>query len=547
MIENIFVFCATKEDQQRWIKLLTQEQTANSSLIKSSMTSRVSYNLPPYVRLSRYFAKLVKKKIIRLEILKKLLYLQYILKPDMSNVKMRKTNITTYILHPMQTNSQDCYSQNSENMVLNNIKTKHSPVETTQTMLRKSTLILEVKYALEDIDLSTIGLAHDSCLTEFASAQNGTCEISKSLPFIGIESSINNFMNNNNVNNNLVDGQSPYRSRFTNLIHSYPIGSNFHKDIFNEMEKRIDSIKCWKGKGFIDEQISKNSNINKHCCQFQTYIPKKIYQASDFQANVISVGSLDSGMVESYCLNSSEINSSCKLCTYIDNKYNVEHPVRIYSSESENDESKFEYQCICTSPFGSTPRNSIHLCNLSKHNENAQDLSMCKTNMKDHNSKHILATNEIQTQINTIYVPLNKYEHKVQKRFTQPIPYIHQTIVRKVGRRVIQPSHPIVKNNYNGTNQIYKSGLYAHWWLKKFIPLSGCSDQGKLPWHGCFIFFSHLINVFACFNTNYVLLSARMTHTHIDRKKQRERERERETYACLVHTSICFFFYSHVV
>lgn len=153
---------------------------------------------------------------------------------------------------------------------------------------------------------------------------------------------------------------------------------------------------------------------------------------------------------------------------------------------------------------------------------------MCKTNMKDHNSKHILATNEIQTQINTIYVPLNKYEHKVQKRFTQPIPYIHQTIVRKVGRRVIQPSHPIVKNNYNGTNQIYKSGLYAHWWLKKFIPLSGCSDQGKLPWHGCFIFFSHLINVFACFNTNYVLLSARMTHTHIDRKKQRERERERE-------------------
>lgn len=502
MIENILVFCATKEDQQRWIKLLIQEQTTNSNLVKSSMTSRVSYNLPPYVRLSRYFAKLVKKKIIRLEILKKLLYLQYILKPDMSNVKMRKTNITTYILHPMQTNSQDCCSQNSENIALNNIKTKHLPVETTQTMLRKSTLILEVKYALEDIDLSTIGLAHDSCLTE--PTQNGIREISKSLPFIGIESSINNFMNNNNINNNFVDlSQSLYRSRFTNLIHSYPIGSNFHQDIypsFNEMEKRIDSIKCWKGKEFIDEQITKNSihhssvfmcnsNINKHYCQFQTYIPKKIYQTSDFQANVISVGSLDSGMVESYRLNSSEINSSCKLCTYVDNKYNVEHPIRIYSSESENDESKFEYQCVCTSPFGSTPRNSVHLCSLSKHIENAQDPSMCKTNIKDHNSKHILATNEIQTQINTIYVPLNKYEHKVQKRFTQPIPYIHQTIVRKVGRRVIQPNHPIVKNNYNGTSQIYKSGLYAHWWLKKFIPLSGCSDQGKLPWHGCFIFF----------------------------------------------------------
>ncbi|KZC12936.1 Rho guanine nucleotide exchange factor 7, partial [Dufourea novaeangliae] len=50
MIESILVLCATKEEQQRWIELLIQEQT-NSSLVKSSTTSRVSCNLPPFTRI----------------------------------------------------------------------------------------------------------------------------------------------------------------------------------------------------------------------------------------------------------------------------------------------------------------------------------------------------------------------------------------------------------------------------------------------------------------------------------------------------------------
>ncbi|KAK9304411.1 hypothetical protein QLX08_004196 [Tetragonisca angustula] len=40
MIERILVLCATKEDQQRWIELLIQEQTSNS-LVKSPTTSRI--------------------------------------------------------------------------------------------------------------------------------------------------------------------------------------------------------------------------------------------------------------------------------------------------------------------------------------------------------------------------------------------------------------------------------------------------------------------------------------------------------------------------
>ncbi|XP_050584488.1 rho guanine nucleotide exchange factor 7 [Bombus affinis] len=41
MIESILVLCGTKEDQQRWIELLIQEQTTNNSLVKSSTTSRI--------------------------------------------------------------------------------------------------------------------------------------------------------------------------------------------------------------------------------------------------------------------------------------------------------------------------------------------------------------------------------------------------------------------------------------------------------------------------------------------------------------------------
>ncbi|XP_076668285.1 rho-type guanine nucleotide exchange factor isoform X2 [Andrena cerasifolii] len=41
MIESILVLCATKEDRQRWIELLIQEQITSSSLVKSSTTSRI--------------------------------------------------------------------------------------------------------------------------------------------------------------------------------------------------------------------------------------------------------------------------------------------------------------------------------------------------------------------------------------------------------------------------------------------------------------------------------------------------------------------------
>ncbi|KOX76193.1 Rho guanine nucleotide exchange factor 7 [Melipona quadrifasciata] len=251
------------------------------------------------------------------------------------------------------------------------------------------------------------------------------------------------------------------------------------------------AMKCWKTNKFTDDQLATinsvhhpsgpvcNSNIIEHCCQTDTHP-----QGFGFQTNVISVGSSDSGMAESYRLNSSEINSSCKSCTCVDN--NIERPVRLCSDESENDENNFEYQCVCTSPFDSIPRDSAHLSDLSKHIDNTLDPSICETaSTIVYNSDHTFTTNKIQKQENEL-------SNVMQRRFTQPIPYTHQTIVRKAGRKAIQPNRP-VENDYNETKQIYTSGLYAHWWLKKSIPFSGCSDQGKLPWHGCSFLFTCLI------------------------------------------------------
>ncbi|XP_034173021.1 rho-type guanine nucleotide exchange factor isoform X2 [Osmia lignaria lignaria] len=41
MIESILVLCTSKEERQRWIELLIQEQTASNSLVKSPTTSRI--------------------------------------------------------------------------------------------------------------------------------------------------------------------------------------------------------------------------------------------------------------------------------------------------------------------------------------------------------------------------------------------------------------------------------------------------------------------------------------------------------------------------
>ncbi|EFN79242.1 Rho guanine nucleotide exchange factor 7 [Harpegnathos saltator] len=173
MIESIVVLCPTREERQRWIELLIQEQGA--SLLKSPTMPRVSCHHPPYARLSRYFAKLVRRKVIYPELMKKLLYIQYVLKPDLSSVKMRKCNVTYTILPAHSSGDSD-----------SDVTTESRNMQQESRTLCKSTLIMDVRYVVDNTDLSNVGIASDSSLTNFASrvdyGDRCTFETSKSLP-----------------------------------------------------------------------------------------------------------------------------------------------------------------------------------------------------------------------------------------------------------------------------------------------------------------------------------------------------------------------------
>lgn len=479
MIESIVVLCVTKEERQRWIDLLNQEQ--GTSLLKSPSLSRVSCHHPPYARLSRHFAKLVRRKIIYPELMKKLLYIQYILKPDMSNVKMRKCKVT-YTILPLH-NSEESDSD---------VPTESCNVQEQSRVLRKSTLIMDVRYVVDNTDLSTVGIVDNSLLTNFASrvdrGDRCTFENSKSLP---ADATMSHVLPN-----------VPLASRSCTLNYRPHCGNEFCRE---HLEMPYERERCGLTVNYLKaiELCTDLPNRNMPIRYSMTSAQRDNYDSmkGEFRetcANA-SLRSSDSGMAESYRLNSSEINSCYK--SYGSSHTKCTDPVRTSHSESENDENKFEHQCICTSPFGSTPRDSSHSLTSSKNIDECTSIARPGVSNIGINDNMSNSEKEIQETVAT-HSPIS-YESLKEKRYTQPIPYAHQCIIKKVGRRVVRPIQPIMEESDEPTNQVYSSGLYAHWWLKKTIPISGCTEQGKLPWHGCL-----LLDHFSSFNhagvlTNY--------------------------------------------
>lgn len=449
MIESIVVLCATREDRQRWIDLLIQEQGTN--LLKLPTMSRVSCYHPPYARLSRYFAKLVRRKVIYPELMKRLLYIQYVLKPDFSNVKMRKCNVT-YTIFPARS------SEGSESDII----VENGNMQEEPRILRKSSLILDVRYVVDNTDLTTVGLASTSSLTNFASRVDDRCtfETSKSLP-------INATMSHVLPNVPLASSKS------------YMANLQTRNDFCRERleishdEQRNDLTVNYLGA--IEFNPKKSNVLIQHSTNFVTKTNCNSVEREfrETCANNTSLRSSDSGMAESYHLNSFEINSCYKSYASSHTKYT--DPVRTSHSESDNDENKFEHQCICTSPFGSTPRDSAHSLASSKN------INEC-TSLTKHSNDNNDSTNGGEKIHETILThSLINYGNIPEKRYTEPIPYSHQHVIKKVGRRVVRPIKPIIEEHDEPTNQVYSSGLYAHWWLKKPIPIFGCTDQGKLP------------------------------------------------------------------
>ncbi|CAL1687891.1 unnamed protein product [Lasius platythorax] len=436
MIESIVVLCATKEERQRWIDLLIQEQ--GTSPLKSPTVSRVSCHHPPYARLSRYFAKLVRRKVIYPELVKKLLYMQYVLKPDMSDVKMRKCNVTYVILTARSSGGSESDTSAESN------------VQEEPRMLRKSSVILDVRYVIDDTDLSTVGLANTSSLTNFAPrVDRCTFETSKSLP---ADATMSHVLP-------LASSKS-YTPKFQVRYNEY---FREHLEIPHDQEQN-GLTKYSK----TIELYPKMSEVQYSATLAEKDSVKELRQTC---ANT-SLRSSDSGMAESYRLNSSEINFCYKSYASSHTKYT--DPVRTSHSESDNDENKFEHQCICTSPFGSTPRDSAHSLGSSK---NIECTNLAKASDIDSNANNNPNNSEKKIQETGLTLPLINYGNVQGKRYTQPIPYAHQCVIKRIGRRVVRPIQPIMEERDEPTNQVYSSGLYAHWWLKKPIPIFGYTEQ----------------------------------------------------------------------
>lgn len=426
MIETILVVCSSKEERQRWMELLSQDRGSSLAVRAPTTQARVSCSHPPYSRLTRFYARLVRKRIIHTELLKRLLYSQYTFKPDMSSVKMRKCKVT-YTIYPNNKSgetSSSTASTSSEGLPME--KRRH-----------KSSINLDVRYVVDNSADQRLNLPADTNAFSLGSYNStidrSTSETSKSAP-----------------------ADFPVLSNDLLL-------SGASKPFWQEKMEIGGGMKQWRA----DIDLSQNEDVNSQLNEANREELKTVVGA--YRPLRASLRSSDSGMADSYHLNSSEINSSgYKLYEQTRSRCTDRNVTTTSHSESENDENKYEHQCICTSPFGSTPRQSKKsMVASSESSSESSDDSDCPE--EESCSSRLLLSNE--------------NDMKIAKRFTTPIPLEHQNVVKKVSRRAHywRDREPDEEQQ----PQVYTSGLYAHWWLKKKIPLSGLVEQGKLPWHGC--------------------------------------------------------------
>lgn len=254
------------------------------------------------------------------------------------------------------------------------------------------------------------------------------------------------------------------------------------KDIQKNVFKRRSSIQM--NPANVEEQ---KFNPLRRCISYQLVqvedpLPGSSHQTccTCMEACDSSRRSSDSGMAGSCSLNSPEFpptdyadkRRSCESL----NLYNINDYGDLSSlgsnivSFSELEASKFESQCQCTSPFGSTPRTS---CQPSI-SENVF------TGSRDSVQNAIHDVSTIPTP--PTWESINQIHSKLMQIRAQSINLKKKRCPSSMGNGKISQSvdcilddpkniEHIKTTEQNKTqNEIYKSGLYAHWWLKAKIP-----------------------------------------------------------------------------
>lgn len=212
--------------------------------------------------------------------------------------------------------------------------------------------------------------------------------------------------------------------------------------------------------------------------------------------NCHSPRSSDSGMAGSCSLNSPDFCNANDLASYANqerystdmanlfNKYcDLKQDSRNVISLSEIEARNYESECPCTSPFGSTPRTSGQDCVpenvLTGSRECSRTSVTSSVNMKPWSS-----------------------QPKLHSKLITPV-----QPVKEIGPQKSQSAGCLLDDPNNGDERVeegdggpllYKSGLYAHWWLKAKLPsnvIKGIYLDTRSPTAGKGMFFGFLFHM----------------------------------------------------
>ncbi|RZC34675.1 rho guanine nucleotide exchange factor 7 [Asbolus verrucosus] len=220
-------------------------------------------------------------------------------------------------------------------------------------------------------------------------------------------------------------------SMFTNETKSWDNVEFQNHSINSSRPRRRSSIQI------NPQDLSRVNNVRR--CVSSRYLRMSPSRASYCRCCVESHSprSSDSGMAGSCTLNSPDLNAT-ELMTSAQDMANVFGKDRAGITLSEIEARDFESQCPCTSPFGSTPRTS------------------CLPSV----SINSLRTSVISTA----------------ELYPQAWPKIHSREDTSEGPIKSKSMGCLIDEEEDTETEeeapVFKSGLYAHWWLKAKIPAS---------------------------------------------------------------------------
>ncbi|XP_057659892.1 uncharacterized protein LOC130896115 isoform X1 [Diorhabda carinulata] len=535
MIDKRVVYCQNKEDADHWIELLKKQmpRSSTASTVSQKMgpsqaqfvpqppphlnqrgycnrSSVISYKTPndnrpitlppdhypsaaPFAALTKYFQKLIKQKIITRKLLKHLLYSEHLNKMSLNLVKIRhhKTEISIYtkdvhcrdsVIHcesdtdtdssnnTDKTKNYDSYSSNSSNPFgyIRYYNPRNEDESKPPSILISTASIRLQKQSSQDSDGSVVVrkpkpyMACENILNLNDSLELTNLSVQQEYYLPTTRQSCPTKLVGNKFNktslttiyippwsNNDTNNSTTHSSTLELPVNTLPIPDKVLAEILYNTPKDNEENFLLKPPSMFDVKIVPQSlslNLDNVGFRKHSIDSDKPKRRSSLQITPSTQSSFcrccsvyyhsprssDSGMAGSCTLNSPDSANntaeSARVRCSVDmtNLFDKCEDKRDALSLSESIARDYEAECQCTSPFGSTPRTSGQDC----INENV--ITKSGDGIRKSQSKLYLIPQKSQSMDSL----LDKEEGD------------------------------------DGNSPLFKSGLYAHWWLKAKIPAS---------------------------------------------------------------------------